>query len=559
MAKMSTAPQDGSLIEVFADGEWIEASWSNNAFDGSFSGTPGWAKVPNSQSIVNSLISNPVAWRQIGHYSYPEASPLAGHRLKQPIIVLGLCFGDEAKGATVDYLSREVPDAIAVVRWSGGANAAHNVRHGHLHHTFRQFGSGTFLGLKTYLTDKVVVNLQSLMGEAVELENKGVLNPLSLLTVSADAVVTTPIHIALNRAREILRGMGRHGSCGLGIGETVAHSYAEKNSITEGGKVGNFEISGPTAFGAGILTVGALAKSSTEADRRAVASILIKQMEYAEDIIEKAIEEAPEFADELWVGNPRLIAEELIEIASSLTVLKRIKFESELEKDMSSGTVIFEGSQGLLLDQKWGFHPHTTWAQIEPSALIDWLTMLGHRPYVLGLTRSYMTRHGAGPFPSQLAAPLLEEKLPADDNSWGRWQGSFRSAALDLPLLRYSMDILLNHGIQLDGISVSHLDAIGKEEIPVVISYGGIYSPSGFWNPICDETEAFPTINSGEFLNRFIEEKRALVAPYSKEALLYNIAERLKAPVVLVARGPYRRDRELIAVAELDSISTNGS
>ncbi|MFZ2242157.1 MAG: adenylosuccinate synthetase, partial [Gordonia amarae] len=66
-----------------------------------------------------------------------------------PIIVVGLGYGDESKGATVDYLASTIRDTAAVVRWSGGAQAAHNVCHGPRHHTFRQFGSGTLRGVRT--------------------------------------------------------------------------------------------------------------------------------------------------------------------------------------------------------------------------------------------------------------------------------------------------------------------------------------------------------------------------------------------------------------------------
>ena len=66
-------------------------------------------------------------------------------RARQAIVVVGLGYGDESKGATVDYLASVLDDTVAVVRWSGGAQAAHNVRHGPRHHTFRQFGSASLL------------------------------------------------------------------------------------------------------------------------------------------------------------------------------------------------------------------------------------------------------------------------------------------------------------------------------------------------------------------------------------------------------------------------------
>ena len=64
------------------------------------------------------------------------------------------------------------------------------------------------------------------------------------------------------------------------------------------------------------------------------------------------------------------------------------------------GRLVFEGAQGVLLDEWRGFHPHTTWSTVEPSNARAMIDELGRDSYVLGVTRTYMTRHGAGPFPT---------------------------------------------------------------------------------------------------------------------------------------------------------------
>ena len=78
----------------------------------------------------------------------------------------------------------------------------------------------------TYLADRMLVEPIALAAEADELERKGVRDPLSLVTVHPDALLTTPVHVAANRTREDLRGAARHGSCGLGIGETTWYDLA---------------------------------------------------------------------------------------------------------------------------------------------------------------------------------------------------------------------------------------------------------------------------------------------------------------------------------------------
>jgi len=552
VSSLESAPRDGTVFEALFAGEWLRVYWSDRADDGSPYGTEGFAHEEGGYHLLEDEFES---WRRVPERElrYGEPSPLSGHRLKQPIIVLGLSFGDEAKGSTVDYLSWALPDAAAVVRWSGGANAAHNVRHGDRHHTFRQFGSGTFLGLPTFLESEVVVNLEALMGEAVELQSKGVHDPLSLITVNGNARITTPIHVALNRAREILRGNARHGSTGLGIGETIVQGYADQHSIEEGEFVGNFEISGPTFGGDGFLSALKLLRASESNHAAQIEIILEHQAAYAQELIDAAKKFMPALATELDYGSIPEIAEELLSIASSIEILEYSEFEAKLLRTMDLGTVIFEGSQGILLDESWGFHPHTTWARIQPSGLIEWLYEKGHTPYVLGLLRSYTTRHGAGPFPAHDSFPLSEDDLPADDNSWGRWQGDFRVAALDLPLLNYARTVLERNGVQLDGFSISHLDAISSHEggeLPSVWAYGGDLESAEKWDFRMELDGPFSTLNSDLFLEEEIIGKPVLFKHLNEETMLQEVSDRLSTKPVLLARGPKRTDRELVAAPE---------
>src|ERR1700759_5249193 len=89
--------------------------------------------------------------------------------MKRAVIVQGLGFGDEGKGATVDFLAREFA-ADLVVRYCGGSQAGHNVvLPGGRRHTFSQFGAGTLAGAATYLGEQVIVNLPAMHKEAAHL------------------------------------------------------------------------------------------------------------------------------------------------------------------------------------------------------------------------------------------------------------------------------------------------------------------------------------------------------------------------------------------------------
>src|SRR5262249_25615188 len=137
--------------------------------------------------------------------------------MKRAAVVIGMAFGDEGKGATVDALCRHL-SADFVVRFNGGCQAAHHVvlTDGR-YHKFSQFGSGSFCGVPTYIGPEVIIGPQWMNAEANHLVEQGVPDPFKLLHIDVRCLITTPWHVAYNRMKELSRGSGRHGSCGLGI------------------------------------------------------------------------------------------------------------------------------------------------------------------------------------------------------------------------------------------------------------------------------------------------------------------------------------------------------
>ena len=108
--------------------------------------------------------------------------------------------------------------------------------------------------------------------------------------------------------------------------------------------------------------------------------------------------------------------------------------------------VVFEGSQGILLDERYGWFPHVTYGDMTPRNALD---IIGDAPRkVIGVTRSYQTRHGAGPFPSEGTFDIDET-----DNGYGEWAGHFRTGLLDVPTLARA-----RCEIEADEIAVSHMD-----------------------------------------------------------------------------------------------------
>src|SRR5438046_4214128 len=144
--------------------------------------------------------------------------------MKRAIITVGLGFGDEGKGAAVDFLTRKY-SADLVVRYCGGSQAGHNVQlPDGRRHTFSQFGAGTLVETprrpRTYLGPNVIIDPPALVREAQHLAELGVVEPARLLTMHPRCLVTTAWLRLVNQCRELARGDAKDGSCGQGMGET---------------------------------------------------------------------------------------------------------------------------------------------------------------------------------------------------------------------------------------------------------------------------------------------------------------------------------------------------
>ena len=346
------------------------------------------------------------------------------------VIVVDLGYGDAGKGSVVDWLCSASRGYRTVVRFNGGAQAAHNViRDDGRQHTFAQFGSGTFTpGVRTWLSRFMLVDPLALAAEAAHLASLGVTGALDLVTVDKDALLTTPYHRAANRARELARGGARHGSCGLGIGETASYALAHPAEAPRAGDC--------------------LAPRTLERKLKALRDHLTDEL-------------GPLGPLEPLGGPP------LADLCDAyLAFAGRVKLAdgADLRRLLRSGRVVFEGAQGVLLDEWRGFHPYTTWSTTTFANAEELLAEAGQSAVRLGVTRCYQVRHGPGPFVTE--DPSLE--LPERHNGRNAWQGEFRTGHLDLVALRYAVEV--TGGI--DGIALTHLDVAEQHpELRVCRSY----------------------------------------------------------------------------------------
>ena len=344
--------------------------------------------------------------------------------------LLGLGFGDCGKGLFTDYFCH-VDEVHTVVRFNGGAQAGHNVvRPDGRHHTFSQFGAGSFnQGVATVLASPVVVHPTGLLAENEYLRRAGIVDALSRVRIDARCRVTTPFHQAAGRLREWARGPQAHGSCGVGVGETVRQALAHPD----------------TALHYGDLPHRARTLDKLEAIRAALRLEFKDAMPWHDAALaERALLEDDDVALR-WLNalQPCIAQAPPVDRATIAQRLAR------------PGGVVFEGAQGVLLDEWRGFHPHTTWSSISTQAVDAVLSDLGIDARIrhLGVLRAYLTRHGAGPLPTvDVALDALAEPHNADAG----WQGRFRRGHPDEVLLRYALKSVG----PLDGLLVSHLDAV---------------------------------------------------------------------------------------------------
>jgi len=460
--------------------------------------------------------------------------------VKKAVIVTDLGYGDAGKGSTVDYLVRQAESAV-VVRHNGGAQAAHNVVTPEgLHHTFAQFGSGSFVpGVRTHLSRFMLVNPPNMLNEAAHLIALGITDIWQRTTVDAAAPVITPWHRDANRLRELARGDRRHGSCGQGIGEVMADMERDPGSV---------------------LRVGDLLQPGLVDRLRVIRRA--KYMQLLHDVPYRPQDQLhwESFADHQYV---RATMQLYREWADKVTIVDGAFLQTLGDQHEQ---LVFEGAQGVLLDEWHGFHPYTTWSTTTPA---NALTLLGEIKYDapvtrLGVLRAYSTRHGPGPFVTH--CENTQRLLPERHNGHGQWQGAFRIGPLDLVALHYGLDA---SGGQ-DELMVTCLDRVAW--LPDV-RYCSSYESPCYSSGAADDFQfapgdytaivrihARPTVRDLERQARLTAQLQLCSPIYFNAqppmgvleeedrvaALLKVIEDRLGVPITLASYGPTADDKRVL-------------
>jgi adenylosuccinate synthase len=345
------------------------------------------------------------------------------------VVVVGVQWGDEGKGKIVDLLAR---DADIVVRFQGGNNAGHTLVVDGERTVLHLIPSGVLnAGKICVIANGVVVDPEVLVAELVALRRRGYLLEDAHLKISDAAHLIMPYHKAIDLARERLRGKGKVGTTGRGIGPT----YEDKIART------------------GIRVVDLL---DEEVFREKLTRSLEEKNVYLRAILG---EETLDFASmhEAY----RRHADALRPYVTDTALY--------LHQAIDAGrAILFEGAQGTMLDVDHGTYPYVTSSNTVAGAVCAGAGVgPGNFEAVVGICKAYTTRVGNGPFPTELEG-ALGERLRESGEEFGATTGRPRRCGwFDAVLVRQAARL---NG--LTGIALTKLDVLtGLDPIRVCTGY----------------------------------------------------------------------------------------
>jgi adenylosuccinate synthase len=347
-------------------------------------------------------------------------------------VLLGLQWGDEGKGKLVDFIT---PNYDIIARFQGGANAGHTLIFDGKKHVLHLIPSGIFRdNCINIIGSGVVIDPIALVEEIKLLESHGV-NVKPKLRISNKAHLILPTHRVLDKVSELDKGDKKIGSTLKGIGPTYMDKTG-RNGVRMGDIFNNLK-----------------EKYSVLKEKH----FLI--MERHKTTLE-------------WLDLYSQIEKEELLWFESIEYLKQIDFiDSEyfINKALKERkTVLAEGAQGSLLDVDYGTYPFVTSSNTTISGVISGLGVSPHSiGSVTGIFKSYTTRVGSGPFPTELDNEV-GEKMRQIGSEFGATTGrSRRCGWLDLPALKYSC--MINGVTELN---IMKLDVLSHfETIKVCVGY----------------------------------------------------------------------------------------
>ncbi len=421
------------------------------------------------------------------------------------VAVVGAQWGDEGKGKIVDWLSQR---ADVVVRFQGGANAGHTLVVGNVEYKLSLLPSGVVRpGKISIIGNGVVVDPWALIDEIDAMRAKGLAISPDNLKLADNAALILPSHGALDRAREQRRGDKKIGTTGRGIGP----AYEDK-------------------VGRRAVRVCDLADRQALEDR--IDDLLLHHNALLRGL------EAPEIDRADLLAGLRAVAPKILPFAAPVWRL--------LDEARRAGRrILFEGAQGAMLDVDHGTYPYVTSSNtVAGQAAAGSGLAAAAIGYVLGITKAYTTRVGAGPFPTELHDDV-GQALGDRGREFGTVTGRRRRCGwFDAVAVRQAI-----RTAGIDGIALTKLDVLdGFPEIKLCTGYriaGRTYDylPSG----ASAQAQIEPIYETAEGWQESTRGARSWAQlPATAIKYIRRLEELIGAPVAMLSTSPERDDTVLV-------------
>ena len=425
--------------------------------------------------------------------------------MAKTVVIVGAQWGDEGKGKIVDLLTERV---AAVARFQGGHNAGHTLVIGGTRTVLSLIPSGVLREqVQCFIGNGVVLSLTALLSEADMLASRGV-PVFERLLISPNCPLVLPTHVAIDQARERASGANAIGTTGRGIGPAYEDKVARR-----------------------AVRVGDLFQPER------LASKLGELLAYHNFLLQHYFRESP--------LNSRRILDECLSQAERIKPLVGDVAVGLTRIRKAGGSILLEGAQGTLLDVDHGTYPHVTSSNtVAAYAAVG--TGLGpcDIDYVLGITKAYTTRVGAGPFPTELFDDTGRH-LSRIGQEFGAVTGRARRTGwFDAVALRHS---ILNNGIS--GLCITKLDVLdGLAQLRLCVGYRHDGSQSDAPPLLCDQYAACEPVYeemrgwSGSTVGLHSLDE----LPEAARAYLDRLQELCGVPVTIVSTGPDREQTILL-------------
>lgn len=421
------------------------------------------------------------------------------------VAVIGSQWGDEGKGKIVDWLSNR---ADVVVRFQGGHNAGHTLVIDGVEYKLSLLPSGVVRGGKlSIIGNGVVVDPWALLKEIKAVSEKGVEITADNLLLAENATLILPIHQSLDQALEKARGKKQIGTTGRGIGPAYQDKVARR------------------AIRVCDLKHDELLKEKLE------------QMLFHHNALLKGLGADPLDAGDLY--------NELIKIRPDVLQYAGVAWKRLEEARLNGEKILFEGAQGTMLDVDHGTYPFVTSSNTIAAQAASGSGMgPKHVNYVLGITKAYTTRVGAGPFPTEQDNEV-GENLGKRGHEFGTVTGRKRRCGwFDAVMVRQAVKV---SGI--DGIALTKLDVLdGFDELNICVGYelnGKVldYYPASQ----IDQDNVKPVYETIEGWSETTYGARSWAdLPAAAIKYVRRVEELIEAPVTLLSTSPERDDTILV-------------